>query len=197
MEYNDDYKNYQLNRGWLRKNAKKIYINNTLKYVKGKSIDFGCGIGELLTELPEGSVGFEINKAAVEYCNKKKLNVKLYNPDIDDYKLNNLNTGEFKTMIISHVLEHLENAHEIIRQIMKTCNRLSIERVIIIVPCIKGFNFDLTHKTFVDISFLKKLEYDLKDNYNILIAKYFPLNFLCIGKYFTYNELFVVLEKII
>ena len=58
MIYGKDYKEYQLkNKGWLRRLARSIFLKNTLRYVNGKSIDFGCGAGELLSLLPQNEAG--------------------------------------------------------------------------------------------------------------------------------------------
>ncbi|MCU0822965.1 MAG: hypothetical protein MUC95_10940, partial [Spirochaetes bacterium] len=60
--YGKEYKSYLLKeRGTLRKIIRRIYLNHIVKYVKDKAIDFGCGAGELLSELAPGSTGFDIN----------------------------------------------------------------------------------------------------------------------------------------
>jgi len=101
MKYDQEYTNYQLKRSWFRKKARNIYLKNTLRFVIGKTIDFGCGIGELLSLLPEGSIGYEINEATVRYCKKMGLNVEYYNPELDKYELNQLKPGIYSTLILS------------------------------------------------------------------------------------------------
>ena len=66
--YSREYFEYLRNRGSLRKSIRKFYLRDIRKYCIGKSIDFGCGTGELLAMLPAGSAGFEINRVAVEFC---------------------------------------------------------------------------------------------------------------------------------
>ncbi len=61
MEYDSNYTHYQLKRSYLRKIIRKIYLQEIVKKNIGKAIDFGCGVGELLEKLPEGSLGFDIN----------------------------------------------------------------------------------------------------------------------------------------
>jgi hypothetical protein len=194
VSYGEDYIAYQVNRSALRKFIRKIYLNNILKYNSGKAIDFGSGAGELLGKLPEGSIGLEINDAAVKYCRNLKLNVELYNPDTDLYQLNDMKKDYYKTLIISHVLEHFENPTEVLNNLLKACNRLLINRVVIIVPCIKGFKFDKTHKTFIEKDFFKQSF--IEDNgFKISVNKYFPFNLKFAGNYLTYNELTLVLDR--
>jgi len=100
LKYDQKYTNYQLNRGIIRKKIRKIYLKNILKYVIGKTIDFGCGIGELLSLLPEKSIGYDINEATVKYCKKKGLNVEHYSPEIDNYELNRVKPGIYSTLIL-------------------------------------------------------------------------------------------------
>jgi hypothetical protein len=193
--YNETYTNYQLRRSWIRKAIRKIYINHALQYVIGKAIDFGCGVGELLKKLPEGSIGFDVNEATVDYCSNTGLNVMLYQPEVDRYELKDCRVGEYKTLILSHVLEHVETPNIILHLLLESCNRLAIERIILIVPGIKGFRSDQTHKTFVDIPYLKKHDLSDIEGYDIIRTKYFPVNVSWIGRYFTHHELMVIYES--
>lgn len=194
-EFDRQYTEYQLNKKWIRKRVRQLYLNHTLKYVKGKAIDFGCGIGELLVRLPKDSIGFEINKATVEYCKAAGLNVRLYQPDIDRYALRDCRPGEFKTFMLSHVLEHLEHPDAILSLILRSCRRLGIERIIIIVPGIKGFRFDHTHRTFINDEYFERFNLSEAEGYAITKKKYFPINISCLGKYFTHHELMVIYNK--
>ena len=74
------YCDYLSNRGALKAFIRKYYLRNVLKHVLGKAIDFGCGAGTLLSRLPPGSAGFEINEACVDYCSGKGLRVSRYDP---------------------------------------------------------------------------------------------------------------------
>ena len=193
--YNETYTHYQLRRSRIRKAIRKIYINHTLQFVIGKAIDFGCGVGELLKKLPEGSIGFDVNEATVDYCSNTGLNVMLYQPEVDRYELKDCRVGEYKTLILSHVLEHLETPNIILHLLLESCNRLDIERIIVIVPGIKGFLSDQTHKTFIDIPYLKKHDLSDIEGYAIIKIKYFPVNVSWMGKYFTHHELVVLYES--
>lgn len=193
MNYDEKYTTYQLSRQSLRKFIRNLYLKPILKQVEGKSIDFGCGIGELLQKLPEGSLGLEINKYTVAYCREKGLNVELFDPDFDNYDLKCLNESDgFTTLIISHVLEHLFEPQKIIQKLIISARRLGITKIIIIVPGIKGYESDITHRTFIDKTFFIVNDLCEFDGYKIQTAKYFPIDLYFIGKYFTYHELWVI-----
>lgn len=194
--YDESYVNQYIKRSWIRKTIRRIiYLKHILRYVNGPTIDFGCGTGELLALLPKGSIGFDTNKAAIDYCKRNNLNAKLYDPQTDDYKFAELEPKFYKTFVMNHVLEHIENPHEALKKILKSCNRLGIERIIIVVPGPKGFARDKTHKVFIDYEFFKKHNLTDAFGYTITKHKYFPFNFSWAGKFFAYNELVIIYEK--
>ena len=153
--YAEDYLNYLLQRGFLQKKIRKIYLQDIQKYCLGKTIDFGCGVGELLQLLPEGSIGYEINPLAVDYCKSRGLQVFLYDPENDNYKLQGLPMDQYESFTMNHVLEHTENTIEVIKNLFTTCHRIGIKRIVFTVPGIKGFHSDKTHRTFIDMHFFK------------------------------------------
>ncbi len=194
--FDENYLRYQIKkRSWLRKFIRNIFLKHTIKYIYGKTIDFGCGPGELLSKLAEGSIGLEINPEAVMFCKANKLNVDLYHPDIDDYKFMDYKGKSFKTFIISHVLEHIDNADIVLKKILDSCSDLKVERIIVIVPGIKGFKSDITHKTFIDYDFIIKNHFKNHDYYRINSVEWFPFNCNAMGKIFLYNEMMVVYDK--
>lgn len=196
MNYGEDYTKYQVNRISLRFFIRNFYLKNILKFVKGKCIDFGCGSGDLLSRLPEGSAGTDINKSSIEYCRKNNLTAFVYNVEEDNYELKLFEPCVYDTLIFSHVLEHLENATEKIRILFASAQRLNIKRVIIVVPGIKGFAYDKTHMTYIDIDFIYKNKLDKLNGYEIFHKKYFPVNSKLFSKYFTHNELVIVYDNI-
>jgi hypothetical protein len=194
--YDKEYFEYLLNRGGFRKYVRGFYLRNIKRYCKGQTIDFGCGVGELLKILPKGSIGLEINPVAVSYCQSVGLDVKLYSPKADNYKLDMLPKGRFSTFTMNHVLEHLEESHKTIKILFETCHRLGIERIVFTVPGIKGYKSDNTHQTFINKIYFE--DYELTDNehYKLKRAKYFPINSELFSRFFTHNELRLVFEKI-
>ncbi len=170
-------------------------MRHTASFVHGKAIDFGCGVGDLLKIMPSGSIGLEINKATVDYCRSIGLNVRYYDLVQDTYHFTFLEAGTFSTFIISHVLEHLDDADHVLRKILLSCARLGIKRVILVVPGEKGFAYDKTHRTFIDKSYLQNKNLGNVHGYAIAFMRHYPFNAAWVGKYFTHNELLVVFDK--
>ena len=193
--YSQDYFDYLHNRSSFRKKVRSFYLNDIKKYCIGKTIDFGCGVGELLKILPDGSIGFEVNKVVVEFCKKDGLNVKLYIPEEDNYEFKAIEAGKYETFTMNHVLEHLERSAEVISKIFESCHRLGIKRIVFTVPGHKGYKSDATHQTFINMNYLTTS--GLTDNhyYRLKVNKYFPLNSEAFSRYFTHNELRLVFDK--
>lgn len=193
--YSKDYFDYLHNRSSFRKKVRTFYLNDIKKYCVGKTIDFGCGVGELLKILPEGSVGFEVNKVVVDFCKKNGLTVNLYVPEEDNYEFRMIEPGKFESFTMNHVLEHLEQSSEVISRIFESCARLGIKRVVFTVPGHKGYKTDATHQTFINMDYLIKSGITGNKYYNLKLNKYFPLNSETFSRYFTHNELRLVFDK--
>ncbi len=195
-QFDEAYTFYQLDRSPLRKIVRRLYLNNVSKHVVGKAIDFGCGIGELLSRLPAGSIGLEVNNATVKYCNGIGLNVLSYEPETDQYNLSDISHDSgYSTFIISHVLEHLVNPENILTKLLSSAKRIGITKFIVIVPGIKGFNMDKTHRTFINESYLNKNNLLNIDHWKVTHKEYFPINLSWFGTFFTYNELMFIYER--
>jgi hypothetical protein len=172
--------------------ARKFFLKTAAAMTTGKTIDFGCGVGELLSLLEPGSIGFEINPCCVDLCKGKGLNVHLYEPAKDKYQLQTLSAEDgFKTMIMSHVLEHLEKPIEVLDGLLSSCERLKIEKVILLIPDLKGFKKDSTHKVFISEANLPRQI----GKFRLVFARHFPFNALFLQKNFTNNELRVVYKR--
>lgn len=193
--YSRDYFEYLKNRSPIRKTIRTIYLNDIKKYCIGKTIDFGCGVGELLKILPEDSVGFEVNKVVVEFCKKNGLNVNLYVPEEDNYNFRMIEAGKYETFTMNHVLEHLENSFEVINKIFESCDRLEIKRIVFTVPGHKGYKSDATHQTFINMDYLAKTGVCDNKYYQLRANKYFPVNSEAFSRFFTHNELRLVFDK--
>ncbi len=193
--YSEGYFNYLHDRSPIRKKIRTIYLNDIRKYCIGKTIDFGCGVGELLKILPEGSAGFEVNKVVVDFCKKNGLNVNLYVPEADNYNFRIIEAGNYETFTMNHVLEHLENSSEAINKIFESCHRLGIKRIVFTVPGHKGYKTDTTHETFINMDYLKKKGVLNNKYFELRVNKYFPVNSESFSRLFTHNELRLVFDK--
>jgi hypothetical protein len=78
---------------------------------------------------------------------------------------------------------------------MKSCKRLGIERIVIVVPGYKGFLSDKTHRTFVDKEFLINHRLIENEDFRLISCKYFPFNLPVFGKFLTHNETLFVFER--
>lgn len=194
--YDKEYFEYLSKRNQFRKIVRKFYLRDIAGYCKGKTIDFGCGVGELLSMLPAGSAGYEINPVSVEYCISNGLDVKIYNPGTDDYQFLMIEKNKFTSFTMNHVLEHLDDSFKVVEKIFSACHRLGIERIVFTVPGHKGFQLDKTHRTFITKGYFRENNLFNNDFYSLLVAKYFPVNNENFSRYFTHNELRLVFDRI-
>ena len=195
-EFGMQYATEQLrrSRSTARKAIKFFYLENILRDVKGKSIDFGCGAGQLLARLPVGSVGLEIDPHLVETLRQSGLNAVRHDAG-DDFSLRDLAPGHFQTFVMAHVLEHFDEAHKVLRKILTSCRRLGIERAIIVVPGPKGYRSDKTHKTLVNRHYLSTHGLLDCEGYAVRQAHYFPINIESVGDYFTFHEFKFIYDR--
>ncbi len=193
--YGAEYFSFQHSRSQIRKFIRKFYLRNIANYCLNSTIDFGCGIGALLKILPEGSIGYEINKVAVEYCKSIGLNVHQYNLTADDYAFKMVENPGFTAFTMNHVLEHLENPSEVMEKIFQSCFRLNITRIVFTVPGAKGYKYDVTHRTYVDFKYLEQNDLLVNPYYSLSVCKYFPVNWAYFSRFFTHNELRLVFER--
>lgn len=194
--FGEAYTTYQLERSGLRRWIRRqTYFRNMLRFVQGPTLDFGCGVGEFLALLPAGSVGYEINEATVRYCRSRGLTVQLYDPDRDAYQLSDRQPGQFQTLVVAHVLEHLPDAHTVIRQLLATADRLRLRRVLFVVPGEKGYQHDKTHRTFIDPAYFRQHGLEQVGPYRIVHQRYFPVPAQWFSRFFTHNELVTVYER--
>ncbi|MEZ0469287.1 methionine biosynthesis protein MetW [Luteimonas salinilitoris] len=188
-QFDDGYTRYQTGRSPLRKLIRGFYLRSARSLLRGATVDFGCGVGELLKTLPAGSRGLEYNQATVKHCRGRGLEVDWYDGEQDDWQLSILSEFSFQSMVISHVLEHLEAPVKILNSLLSASARLGIERVLIVVPGRAGFRIDATHRIFVDRAMLAKQEVVDGTGYSLRMTRYFPGNSRKIGDWFPHHEL--------
>ena len=194
--YDATYAEWQLgrSRSLPRRLVKSLYLNNILRDVRGPTIDFGCGAGQLLARLPEGSIGLEVNPSLVEALTRRGLDVVHYDPEADQFRLAELRPNAFKTFVMAHVLEHFEDAANSLKRLLGSCRRLGVERVIVVVPGARGYASDDTHRTFVNRAFLEEhglLEFG---GYAVTSLSFFPINMESLGRLFAYHELKIIFD---
>jgi hypothetical protein len=150
-------------------------------------------VGELLATLPPGSMGLEYNTASVGHCRERGLDVVWYDGFGDGWSLSALpEERPFESMVISHVLEHLEDPVPILKALLRSAKRVGIRRVLVVVPGKAGYRSDPTHRTFIDAEMLGCAEVLADGAFRLVSRHYFPGNVRRLGDWFTHHELQVV-----
>jgi hypothetical protein len=193
-EYGRTYAQRQIDRqrNPLRKLIKFFYISRILRHITGPTIDLGCGAGQILERLPSGSLGIEVNPFLVEDLIQRGLRVFSARESQEGFDLSEVTPHEFNTLVLSHVLEHFDNADQVLHRLFRDCVSLGISTVIIVVPSEAGFRSDSTHKTFIDIDYLRSKSMIECEGFRMFHHSFFPGNMRFIGKFFVYHELMVV-----
>lgn len=189
-EFGADYVDYQLRRSWLRRQVRKLYLHSAASKLSGPTLDFGCGLGELLELLPAGSQGLEYNLVAVAHCRKNGLRVDAYDGAMDNWHLSALPIlKKFESMVISHVLEHLDDPMVILHKLLSAAAARDIRRVLVIVPGSAGYDIDPTHRTFINLEQLADVRVTTGTSFQLEQTRYFPGNWRSIGDYLSHHEL--------
>jgi len=196
VEFDEGYAAEQLRRAQhpLRRVIKRFYLDNILREVQGPTVDLGCGAGQLLRRLPAGSIGLEVNPHLVRQLKGEGLDVALYDAAADDFGLQPLQPARYRTLVMAHVLEHFADAAAVLRKLLRSCRRLGIARVVIIVPGAKGYRSDDTHKTFVDRRYVADNRLERSEGYTLAKSRYFPGDTERIGGMFTFHEMVLVFD---
>lgn len=192
-QFDQHYTDYQVNRSLVRKWVRRAYLLSAARQLSGPTLDFGCGIGELLEKLPAGSSGLEYNLATVEHCRRKGLEVEGYDGFADNWRLSVLAPGRrYESMVISHVLEHLDKPALVLQHLLSASKDLGVRRVLVIVPGRAGFRIDATHRTFVDRGLLSTPGIVEGTGFALQRVRHFPGDLRAIGDWFPHHELQVL-----
>lgn len=193
--FDEAYTLYQTERNALRRWIRRVYLRGAASKLRGPTLDFGCGIGELLSRLPLGSIGLEYNKASVAHCRALGLEVDFYDGYADGWQLSVVPSGRrFDSMIISHVLEHLESPVPMLASVMGAARKLGVTRILVIVPGRAGFRIDETHRTFVDLRMLSDPSITRGTGFALTESRYFPGDFRVLGDWIPHHELQVLFQ---
>jgi 2-polyprenyl-3-methyl-5-hydroxy-6-metoxy-1,4-benzoquinol methylase len=153
---------------------------------KGNVLEIGSGIGRNLRALKGRSVGVDHNETSVNFANKKGL--KSFTSE--QFLTNSEHKSqEFDTLLLSHVLEHIEEEtqNEIFNQYLPFLKPNA--RIVVICPQEVGFESDPTHIRWVDEAMLMKTLISL-NCHKIRISSFpFPRR---LGTKFIYNQFVAV-----
>ncbi len=189
-EFDQTYAASQIARSQsgFRRTVKSAYLASALREIVGLTVDLGCGAGQLLARLPDGSLGLEINPVLVDTLKAKGCNVAYYNALDDDFSLGPVAPNRFHTVVASHVLEHFDDAAEALKKLAAAAQRLGVQRIVCVVPGWKGYQSDATHRSFVDSAYLHKNALHELGEFRLIRTRFFPVNVESFGRIFIYNE---------
>lgn len=165
------------------------YRWNIRRLAQGKTLDVGCGIGRNLRYMGRRDVvGVDHNPDSVQFV--RQLGFEAYEPD--EFGAKYSGQQNFDTILVSHVLEHLdvEDARELLLSYIRFLKKGG--RVIVICPQEKGYESDQTHATYFDVERLSALMAEVDLSVTSTSSFPFPSSF---GKKFIYNEHVVLATK--
>jgi SAM-dependent methyltransferase len=136
-----EYFEYLQQRSKLGLVYRKYWLYPKLsRCLKGKSLDIGCGIGDLLAFRPN-TVGVDINEKTVGWCKSLGYSVDLMEIDTLPY-----HDASFDSIIMDNVLEHIVDPKFILEEIHRVL--VPGGNLVIGVPGLLGYQRDSDHKVF-------------------------------------------------
>lgn len=109
------------------------------KYLNGKVLEFGCGVGQNIFLHKGSSLGMDISNFALEECKKRDILVESNIKKIKD--------ESFDGILCVHVLEHLKNPYKAILEFSRVLKKSG--NLVIVLPYsknnkpIKNFKSDI------------------------------------------------------
>lgn len=202
-EFDKKYAALQIKRSeshW-RRIIKRQYIKNLLNQLTGPTLDIGCGAGQLLEALPRGSFGTEVNPFLLGYLRKRCLDVvdtsnscdRLITHEIRDMAIKR----RVRSACLNHTLEHFSNPELLLKDLAEDCKDIGIDKIAIVVPCLRGYESDKTHKTYINIDWINKKRLLAIGCYKLDHHHYFPVNAHWPGNHFKYSELILTYQRLI
>lgn len=143
MINHEEYFKYLQGRSRLGLLYRKHWLYPRLAhYVRGRVLDVGCGIGDLLGLYPN-AVGVDVNQDAVAWCLTQGFNARLMVPDQLPFA-----NASFDGVMLDNVLEHLQRPMPLLAEIRRVLVTGGV--LVVGVPGRRGFDCDPDHKVFYD-----------------------------------------------
>lgn len=163
------------------------YRWNLKRLQLGRVLDVGCGVGRNLQNCDPGSVGVDHNETSVATARARGLIA--YTADEFEADAELSRPGAFDSMLVAHVLEHLdlETCEQLLKSYLPSIR--SGGKVVLITPQEAGYKSDPTHVRFVDFEGLRS--YAERAGLKVDRSYSFPLPEAA-GKVFKYNEYILV-----
>ena len=110
------------------------------RYLNGKTLDVGCGIGDLLA-FRENTVGVDINIKMVEWCCSQGYVAEIM--EVDKLPFSD---GNYDSIVMDNVLEHIEKPEFILTEVHRVLVNGGV--FLLGVPGSLGYTKDSDHKVF-------------------------------------------------
>jgi ubiquinone/menaquinone biosynthesis C-methylase UbiE len=128
LSHETSFKVYTPENHPVRQFSKKFLFDNLDP--SSSVLDLGCHEGDLsfiIAQKAKQVVGIDYNKNAIELAQKnyKKDNLKFYNREAFEFL--NENTTQFDTLILSHILEHLDDPKDFLMRFKGFFKKIYIE----------------------------------------------------------------------
>lgn len=137
----DEYHKFLKKRTFKSKLYRKFLLFPRLcKYMSGKALDVGPGIGEFI-KFRGNTIGVDINPDNVKFCNENKIDVRLMEIDILPFC-----DEEFQSVNMDNVLEHIEDPDSLLWEINRVLEPGGV--FVVGVPGILGFKTGPDHEIF-------------------------------------------------
>jgi 2-polyprenyl-3-methyl-5-hydroxy-6-metoxy-1,4-benzoquinol methylase len=109
-------------KGLLSPFLRQRRIANTINYIKGKVLDFGCGTGLLAKYIPSKFyIGVDIDQDSLDIAKKNSPGYTFLNTNkigFNDIKQH----GPFDTMVLMAVIEHIKEPDKLLVELSKLIN---------------------------------------------------------------------------
>ena len=191
-----DYFEFLKNRGIKRQIRNQLFLKTIAKHLSGNVLDVGCGAGGFLQiysqqiqNKPNTSIrGMDINSHAIAFC--KSLGFECYLAPVNQIPFPD---ESFDGVLLSHVLEHLEQSAPVMEEIMRVLKPGGV--FCVMVPGKAAYDMDDTgtHRIFYDKPLLEATL--IKHGFQVIKMTYFPFPFRRVGDYLYINELRAVCVK--
>lgn len=186
--YNKTYFEMLKRRSSFQLWARSFFFVSLHSYLKGDVLDLGCGIGEVTNhvEAQNKYFGVDINPLCVNFLREKGFWAEVGSA----YEIP-MNAASVDVVLMSHVLEHLDDPTRALSEISRVLRSSGL--LIVIVPMIKGFHNDPTHRIFYNRDLLRK--FAEKNHYEVRSISLFPLPFEVMGNFFYFFEYRMIAQK--
>jgi SAM-dependent methyltransferase len=116
--------------------------------LRGKCLDIGCGIGDMLLFRPQ-TIGVDINPGAVQACRERGAQAHVMEPDRFSF-----DSFTFDSALMDNVLEHIAEPRPLLVEVGRVL--CPGGHLLVGVPGRRGWASDPDHKVFYDEDSLRE-----------------------------------------